>query len=95
MEYFILNEHSLPINDPNKIDACLVQFFEIYRIATKSNFKQIRVSNNIDAAWYQIPIGDNKSLKDWISEQTYDYSTRLKSLISANKKSLGRSLYGN
>lgn len=85
MEYFILNEHSLPINDDNKIDPCLVQFFEIYKIATKCNFKQIRVSNNIDSSWYEILIGNNKSLRDWVSEQTTDYSSRLKSLISSTQ----------
>jgi len=85
MEYFILNEHSLPINDVSKIDSCLVQFFEVYKIATKRNFKHIRVSNNIDSAWYEISIGNHKTLRDWISEQSSDYSSRLKSLISSTQ----------
>ncbi|MFV8371089.1 hypothetical protein [Flavobacterium sp. LB2P74] len=85
MEYFILNEHSLPITDTDKIDSCLIQFFEIYKLATKKNFKQIRVSNNIDSSWYELSISEHKSLREWVKEQTSDYSSRLKSLISSTQ----------
>jgi hypothetical protein len=44
MEYFILNVHSLPIARDIE-DKCLKQFFDIYKEAIKSNFKQILIPN--------------------------------------------------
>jgi hypothetical protein len=85
MEYFILNEHSLPIKEITKIDSCLIQFFKIYKLATKNNFKQLRVSSEIDSSWYEILIGEHKTLRQWIKEQSTDYSSSLKSLISATQ----------
>ena len=42
MEYFILNEHSLPIARDIE-DRCLNQFFDVYKEAMNRNFKQILI----------------------------------------------------
>lgn len=82
MEYFILNEHSLPIGRTNETE-CLTAFFDVYKKAAKQNFKHIRISQNMDSHWYEIPISESRTIRNWISRQEKDYSTRLKNLISS------------
>lgn len=80
MEYFILNEHSLPIAREIE-DRCLNQFFDVYKEAKKSNFKQILIPNFLDPHWYEIPTSEGRTIRSWINEQSRDYATRLKLLI--------------
>ena len=82
MEYFILNEHSLPIAREIE-DRCLNQFFDVYKEAMNRNFKQILISGKVGPNWYEIPTSEGRTIRSWISEQSSDYSTRIKSLISS------------
>ena len=82
MDYFILNEHSLPI--PKNIEnTCLKQFFDLYDAAKKSNFKQILIPNFLDPYWYHIEISEGRTIRTWINEQPRDYAIKLKSLIQS------------
>ncbi|HJH30245.1 MAG TPA: hypothetical protein C5S51_11280 [Methanosarcinaceae archaeon] len=82
MEYFILNEHSLPIARDIE-DRCLNQFFDVYKEAMNRDFKQILISNNVDPNWYEIPTFEGRTIRSWINEQSRDYATRVKSLIQS------------
>lgn len=82
MEYFILNEHSLPIAREIE-DRCLNQFFDVYKKAMNRNFKQILISNIVDPNWYEIPTSEGRTIRSWINEQSRDYATRIKSLIQS------------
>lgn len=82
MEYFILNEHSLPIAR-NIEDRCLNQFFDVYKEAMNRNFKQILIPILLDPHWYEIPTSEGRTIRSWINEQSRDYATRLKSLIQS------------
>ena len=82
MEYFILNEHSLPIAREIE-DRCLNQFFDVYKEAMNRNFKQILISNNVYPNWYEIPTSEGRTIRIWINEQPREYATRIKSLISS------------
>jgi hypothetical protein len=59
------------------------QFFTVYQKAVKDGFKHIRVSENIDAALYEMSIAPGITVREWIAKQDIDYTRRLKSLISS------------
>ena len=82
MEYFVLNEDSLSLTKEIE-DRCLKQFFDIYKEAIKSNFKQILIFQSGNNNWYNISIYDDRTIYTWINSQPPDYSMRIKSLISS------------
>lgn len=85
MEYFVLNEHSFNFEgDSDYINSCLVTLFDVYKEAVSKDFRQIRVTENIDSNWYDIDMGNQYTIRKWIDNQSEkDYKTRLKSLISS------------
>jgi|SRR5690554_148643 len=85
MEYFVLNEHSFNLDgDASFVNGCLVTMFDVYREAVNRDFRQIRVTENIDSNWYEMDLGNQFTIRNWIENQTEkDYKTRLKSLISS------------
>ncbi|BDS09696.1 hypothetical protein [Aureispira anguillae] len=85
MEYFILNDHSLPFEQEENIDQALKLFFDIYKKATKVNFKTIRITNSLDSGWYSIPIGCNTYIRTWIEQQDQEYKGRIKALIASTQ----------
>jgi hypothetical protein len=87
MEYFILNDHSLPFDKEEDIDAALRLFFDIYRASSSVNFKTIRISNRLDSGWFSIPILDGYYIRNWIDQQDIDddYRKRIKSLITSTQ----------
>jgi len=85
MEYFVLNEHSFNLEgDSSYANSCLVTLFDVYREAVSKDFRQIRVTENVDSNWYEIDMGNQYTVRNWIDNQTEkDYKIRLKSLISS------------
>lgn len=82
MEYFILNEESIPFLRKQDCKINLPIFFKILSFAFKHGVQAIRVSNSFDSGWYGLPVAKNYYLRDWLEEQRRDYSSRIKSLIS-------------
>jgi len=87
MEYFILNDYSLPFDKEENIDAALRLFFDVYRASSTVNFKTIRISNNLDSGWFSIPIYNNYYIRNWINQfnENDDYRRRIKSLITSTQ----------
>lgn len=82
MEYFILNEESIPFREKQDSEINLSVFFKILSSAFKNGIAAIRVSANFDSGWYNLPITQGYYLRDWLKEQEKDYSNRIKTLIS-------------
>lgn len=87
MEYFILNDHSLPFDKKEDIDTALRLFFDIYRASSSVNFKTIRISNSLDLGWFAIPIWKDYHIRNWINQfnENSDYRRRIKSLITSTQ----------
>jgi len=81
MDYFILNEESLPFATREECDKSLSSFFAVTEIAFRNRFTAVRVSEQVDTDWYHLPLLENYYLRNWLDGQEVDYRMKVKSLI--------------
>lgn len=81
MEYLILNEESIPFSSVNSARSYLSVFFAVNQLAQQENFLTVRVSNNFDSGWYNLPVAPSYTIRQWISGLGKEHELLLKSLI--------------
>lgn len=84
MEYLILNEESIPYTTRANANAELPIFISIVSDALSKNIKSIRISEKLGGSWYEMPVCNNYTLREWLNDKDDDkeFERKIKTFIS-------------
>lgn len=71
----------LPFVNKSDVDTNFHVFIEIIENAIKERFRAVRISGEYDTGWFEIPILNELSLRQWVEQQNKDYKIKIKSII--------------
>ena len=82
VEYFVLNDASLPFSSKDDADSFFPTFISIMDAGFKFKLKAILLSEQLSNNWFDINLAEEYSFRAWLGNQEREYRRKVRSLIS-------------